>query len=37
MKKVGKMRRKGGSVTSTTSYYGFTYTALGSDASHMGL
>jgi hypothetical protein len=37
MKKMGEMGRKGGSMTSTESYYGFIYTIFGLGASHMGL
>jgi hypothetical protein len=34
---MGVMGRKGGSVTSTASYYGFIYTIFGLGSSHMGL
>jgi hypothetical protein len=37
MKKVGKMRRKGGSMTSMASYYSFIYTVFGFGARHKGL
>ena len=35
--KVGEIGRKGASMTSTASYYGFIYTVFGFGASHMGL
>jgi hypothetical protein len=37
MKKASDMRRNGGSMTSTASYYGFIHTIFGFGASHMGL
>jgi hypothetical protein len=37
MMKMGEMGRKGGSVTSTASYYGFINTIFALGTSHMGL
>jgi len=37
MKKMSEMGRKGGSMTSMASYYGFVYTIFALGAGHVGL